>query len=179
MKKITLATLFFVTPVFLANSAADKGRRDEKDENLYSSFGKRDPFQVPERGGVGGKQTALDPIRKFRLEGYRLRAVLRTGGKTQAMFEDPEGVSHIVLEGQQIGMEGARVSRIVDSEVIVTERSVNYLGKETLLEKVISLPTAVEGKPDLAVPTPAVLVKQVSPATPASESVEKQSSNEK
>lgn len=120
--------------------------RDEKDANLYSSFGKRDPFRIPDRGGLNGETSQVDPLRKYRLEGYRLRAILRTGNRPQAMFEDPDGKSHVVVEGDRLGMEGARVSRIVNSEVIVTERSANYLGKETLLEKVISLPADQEGK---------------------------------
>lgn len=144
MKKLWLIPLaIFLTTALMGE---EKARREEKDENLYSSFGKRDPFRIPDQGGVGGRETSIDPLRKFRLEGYRLRAILRTGGKTQAMFEDPEGKSHVVLEGDRIGMEGARISRIVNSEVIVTERSMNYLGKETLLEKVISLPASADGK---------------------------------
>lgn len=129
-------------PVF----GADPNGRDEKDTNLYSSFGKRDPFRVPDRSGLGGETVHIDPLRKYRLEGYRLRAILRSGNRPQAMFEDPDGKSHVVVEGDRLGMEGARVSRIVNSEVIVTERSANYLGKETLLEKVISLPADLEGK---------------------------------
>jgi hypothetical protein len=104
----------------------------------------------------------MDPLRKFRLEGYRLRAILRAGGKTQAMFEDPEGKSHVVEEGALVGLEGARVSRIVNSEVIVTERSVNYLNKETLLERVISLPSNAEGKDEGPVPS-----QSVQPAGPS------------
>jgi Tfp pilus assembly protein PilP len=121
--------------------AAELQRKDDKEDSLYSSFGKRDPFRVPNRGGLSGVHEAtVDPLRKFRLEGYRLRAIVRIAGKPQAMFEDPDGKSHVVSEGDRIGMEGAHISRIVNSEVIVTERSANYLGKETLLEKVISLP---------------------------------------
>jgi nitrate/nitrite transporter NarK len=56
------------------------------------------------------------------------------------MFEDPEGKSYILTEGDSIGREHATISRIVNSEVIVTQRTFNYLGAESLLEKVISLP---------------------------------------
>jgi hypothetical protein len=120
-------------------------KKDDKDDNLYSSFGKRDPFKVPSRGGLTSGPDSSDPLRKYRLEGYRLRAIMRIAGKPQAMFEDPDGHSHVVSEGDRMGMEGAHISRIINSEVIVTERSTNYLGKETLLEKVISLP-AGEGE---------------------------------
>lgn len=141
-----LLTFLIVAPAFAAQSSKDKAA------GLYSGFGKRDPFRVPDRGGVGDREDSSAPIRKFRLEGYRLRAIMRVDGKPQAMFEDPEGRSHVITEGERIGQEGARVSRIVDSEVIVTERGSNYLGKETLLEKVISLPpdSGGAGTPDKA-----------------------------
>ena len=120
--------------------SAEAPKKDEKEDNLYSSFGKRDPFKVPDRVGLTGEHAAVDPLRKYRLESYRLRGILRIGNKPKAMFEDPDGKSHVVGEGDRIGMEAARVSRIVNSEVIVTDHSTNYLGKEILLEKVISLP---------------------------------------
>jgi hypothetical protein len=56
------------------------------------------------------------------------------------MFEDPEGQTHIIVEGQTMGRERATVSRILNSEVILTEKTFNYLGAESLYEKVISLP---------------------------------------
>jgi Tfp pilus assembly protein PilP len=119
---------------------------ESEDSTLYSSFGKRDPFRAPERGTLIRGQGEVSPIRKYRLESYHLRAILRIGNRPQAMFEDPDGKSHVVLEGEFIGIEGAKVSRIVNSEVIVTEKGANHLGKETLLEKVISLPSDAESR---------------------------------
>ncbi len=145
MKK-TFYILLVLGAVGSAFGADEVIDRDEKDSNLYSSFGKRDPFRVPDRSGLGSETIPVDPLRKYRLEGYRLRAILRSGNRPQAMFEDPDGKSHVVVEGDKLGMEGARVSRIVNSEVIVTERSANHLGKEILLEKVISLPADQESK---------------------------------
>jgi Tfp pilus assembly protein PilP len=130
--------LFVSTAAFGEGPTAPKP--DPKEGGLYSSFGKRDPFRAPERGGLGRGGGSLSAVRKYRLESYHLRAILRIGSRPQAMFEDPDGKSHVVVEGELIGIEGARVSRIVQSEVIVTERGSNNLGKETLLEKVISLP---------------------------------------
>ena len=56
------------------------------------------------------------------------------------MFEDPDGQVHIVMEGSIIGRERATVSRILNREVIVTEKTVNYLGVQSLYERIISLP---------------------------------------
>ncbi len=135
-----LAAAFFAMIFAGTLSSSEVRLKEGKNDGLYSPFGKRDPFRVPDRNALTGKEASSDPIRKFRLEAYRLRAVVRMGPKPQAMFEDPDGKSHVVSEGDLLGAEGARISRIVNSEVIVTERSSNHLGKEILLERVISLP---------------------------------------
>lgn len=56
------------------------------------------------------------------------------------MLQDPEKRIHIVTEGVILGREKATVSRILNREVIVTERTTNYLGVESLFERVLSLP---------------------------------------
>lgn len=139
-------------------------KADSKEGGLYSPFGKRDPFRAPERGGLNRSGGSLSAVRKYRLESYQLRAILRIGSRPEAMFEDPDGKSHVVVEGELIGIEGARVSRIVQSEVIVTERGSNNLGKETLLEKVISLPADSSPEAPKAV-GPASTVQQEFPQT--------------
>lgn len=56
------------------------------------------------------------------------------------MFEDPQGKTFILKQGDVIGRERGSVSRILNTDVIVTERTFNYLGTESLYERVISLP---------------------------------------
>ena len=132
-----------ILPMFFAVFAISPFGAVAKDTGVYTSFGKRDPFSVPSSlspGGAGGSN--VDPLRRFRLEGYKLRAILRVGSQPQAMFEDPDGNTHVVTQGQTLGQEGARVSRIVNSEVIVTERSLNNQGNEVILERILSLPGA-------------------------------------
>jgi Tfp pilus assembly protein PilP len=107
---------------------------------LYTPMGKRDPFLVPDSMFSDKRNFGQNPLLKYQLDRYKLRGILKGLGKSRAMFEDPVGISHIVTEGDLIGIEKAQVSRIIDSEVILTEKSVNYLGKESLLEKVLSLP---------------------------------------
>ncbi len=151
--KLSLSILILLTSSAFAEqdkSAPSVG--SSEDSNLYSPFGKRDPFRIPDRNGLGRRASSVNPVQKYRLEGYKLKAVLRLRGKPQAMFQDPDGKSHIVNEGDLVGMEGARVSRILNSEVIVTERSSNYLGKETLLEKIISLPAFDKADESLVAP---------------------------
>jgi type IV pilus assembly protein PilP len=107
---------------------------------IYSPIGKRDPFRALAMTNLDRALTGLNALERFSLEQFQLRAVLRGLGKPRAMFEDPDGKSYILTEGDSIGREHATISRIVNSEVIVTQRTFNYLGAESLLEKVISLP---------------------------------------
>jgi type IV pilus assembly protein PilP len=118
----------------------------KKNDAFYSPFGKRDPFRVPTVGGLG-EDSSVGPLQRFHVDQFRLRAILRGIGEAKAMFQDPKGRSHIVRQGDVIGIERATVSRIIKSEVILTERTYNYLGKESLLEKVIALPQDTELDP--------------------------------
>jgi hypothetical protein len=43
-------------------------------------------------------------------------------------------------EGDELGRAHATISRILDKEVILTEKVTNYLGLQGLTEKVLSLP---------------------------------------
>jgi len=105
--------------------------------NIYSPAGKRDPFRAPAASTSRDIDSALSPTERFSLEQYQLRAIIKGIGKNRAMFEDPEGKSFILFEGDVIGREKATVSRVLDKGVIVTERTFNYLGEESLLEKVL------------------------------------------
>lgn len=118
----------------------EKPERTEKEEPnvIYSPTGKRDPFRSPTVYATRDV-AAINPLERFSLEQFQLRAILSSGGRNHALFEDPEGKTHILEEGDIIGRGRASVSRILDTEVIVTERTFNYLGVETLTEKVLSL----------------------------------------
>src|SRR4051794_20414951 len=98
---------------------------------IYSPIGKRDPFNrlQTDEDSRETNRTA-NALEKYSVEQFQLRAVLRGLGQTKAMFEDPEGNSHILGEGDLIGRERATISRIINSEVIITQRTFNYLGAE-------------------------------------------------
>lgn len=109
---------------------------------IYSSAGKRDPFKLPSipdesKRGVASASSSLE---KFTIDQFSLKAILKSKGRSSAMFSDQSGKLHILNEGETIGREGGTVSRILTSEVIVTGKAVNFLGQETIYEKIISLP---------------------------------------
>ncbi len=123
---------------------------------IYSPIGKRDPFKLPSTKGMGRDVASASRLERFSLEQLELKAILKGLGKNRAMFADPEGKVHILSEGAILGRERATVSRILNREVIVTLRTFNYLGNESLVEKVVSLPT--EDEEESAVRSPEVPV---------------------
>lgn len=124
-----------------ATSAAALGLTEPgKDRpQIYSPIGKRDPFKQPSNS-AGKELLALNPLERFAVEQFQLRAILKGMGKSRAMLEDPEGRSYIVSEGDRIGRERATISKILINEIIVTEKTFNYLGNVSLYEKILSLP---------------------------------------
>lgn len=148
-----MKNIFTLIPILAIVSAGQSVRAEttitiekKKSDAFYSPFGKRDPFRIPTVGGLG-EDSSVGPLQRFHVDQFRLRAIMRGMGEPRAMFEDPKGRSHIVNQGDLIGIERATVSRIIKSEVILTERTYNYLGKESLLERVIALPQETELDP--------------------------------
>lgn len=126
----------FLLGIFLTGARATEL---ETKNTIYSPFGKRDPFR-PLANKKGRDLSSLSPLERYSVEQYRLRAILSSITKPTAMFSDPAGKSHLLSEGDILGKEKAIVSRILSSEVILTQKTTNYLGNESLVEKVVSLP---------------------------------------
>lgn len=113
---------------------------DKEEGKIYSPTGKRDPFRSSTVAGQGRDLAAISELERFALEQFQLRAILRTDRKATALFEDPEGKTHILTEGELIGRERATISRILEREVILTIQTKNYLGSEKPYEKNMALP---------------------------------------
>lgn len=160
-----ILVILFVTAPGLAPAESGGGA-------LYSPIGKRDPFRKPEISEESRGVATLPPRQRFSVDKFILKAVLR-GRRPQAMLQDPTGQIHIVGEGDVLGREKATVSRILNREVIVTERTVNYLGRETLFERVLSLPEEKQfGQNDIGERVPVNASRSVSgaPAAPVTPS---------
>ena len=123
-------------------SENEPGQQQESAEvtAIYNPIGKRDPFRPPSSDSLERDLSSLNPLDRWGLDQLTLRAVLRGFGDPKAMFEDPEGQTYIVEQGQVLGREQGRLSRVLTTDVIITERTINYLGQESLYERVISLP---------------------------------------
>lgn len=113
---------------------------DKDEEKIYSPTGKRDPFRASTVNAAGRDVSSLSELERFAVEQYSLRGVLRTNRRATALFEDPDGKTHILEEGQFLGRERATVSRIEAREVVLTIQTKNYLGSEKPYEKHMALP---------------------------------------
>ncbi len=131
--------LMMAVPAILGGPAHALEPEKEKLQ-IYSPIGKRDPFKPPSTATTGKEILSLNPLERFAVEQFQLRAILKGMGKNRAMIEDPEGRSYIISEGDRMGKERATVSKILTNEIIITEKTFNYLGNLSLYEKVLSLP---------------------------------------
>lgn len=135
-----MKVLFAITVLMLAFPAvlrAEIGR--ELSSSIYSPVGKRDPFRPPAEE-LGRDVSSVNPLEKYSIDKFQLKAILKGIGRARAMFEDPDGKSFILSEGDTVGRERGTISRIENTDVIITERTFNYLGAENLYERVLSLP---------------------------------------
>lgn len=109
------------------------------DSSVYSPIGKRDPF-MKLRGLNRGLSSNENSLFKFQVEQFELKAIQRGPDGNHILVSDPEGKNHLLREGEKMGKTQAVVSRILDREVILSEQTKNYLGKESLSERILSLP---------------------------------------
>ncbi|NBV51524.1 hypothetical protein EBR78_09965, partial [bacterium] len=71
-------------------------------------------------------------------------AILKSAQGSQILLEDPKGKNHVLQEGDAVGRGRATISRVLEREVIFTERVTNYLGVQNLTEKTLALPAEDE-----------------------------------
>jgi len=112
----------------------------EENSSVYSPTGKRDPFQMPRRS-ARNPASEENGLFLYQIEQFELKAILKGAETGQILIADPKGKTYILKQGDELGRARAIVSRILDKEVILTEKVTNYLGNEGLTEKILSLPT--------------------------------------
>ena len=107
--------------------------------SVYSPIGKRDPFNIPKLN-LRDPASTENELFRYQVEQFELKAVLKNAESSQILIADPKGNTYILKEGDELGRAHATISRILDKEVILTEKVTNYLGLQGLTEKVLSLP---------------------------------------
>jgi len=142
--------LFFLNRVLILIILSLKGSTvycvdAAKNENIYNPSGKRDPFKVLFSGAAGRKPTSIYATEKYDLDQLTLKAIIRLEGKSRAMVEAPDGQIFVLIEGESVGRERATLSRILKTEIIFSQKTANYLGNTSIIERVLSLPAEKAG----------------------------------
>ena len=122
----------------------------QKKQKYYIGIGKRDPFRSylanlnqdddKTDENRGGRIKAA--TEKFRLEQYRLTALITGTSRPHAMVEDPNGSGHILRIGSRLGKNGGRVTRITGQGVTVTLETSVSGNKKVRVKKTLTLPKA-------------------------------------
>jgi len=106
-------------------------------EYVYDATGKPDPFVPliteirPERKTKDKETIAgpLTPLQKYKLEELNLVAIIKSGNKLSALFEDMDEFGYIVVENTLIGINGGVVKKITPDKVIIEEDVYNSSGE--------------------------------------------------
>jgi Tfp pilus assembly protein PilP len=104
---------------------------------FYDATGKPDPFVPliteirPERKTNDTETLAgpLTPLQKYKLEELNLVAIIKSGDKLSALFEDMDEFGYIVVEDTLIGSNGGIVKKITPDKVIIEEDAYNSSGE--------------------------------------------------
>ena len=122
----------------------------QKTQKHYIGIGKRDPFRSyltslnqdddKTDENRGGRIKAV--TEQFRLEQYRLTALITGTSRPHAMVEDPSGSGHILRIGSRLGKNGGRVTRITGQGVTVTLETSVSGNKKVRVKKTLTLPKA-------------------------------------
>jgi len=117
-----------------AETAAEK---HPKEEYFYDSTGKPDPFvpliteiEPPRKKAKPEKQDRpLTPLQKYALDELKLVAIIKSGNRLSALFEDMSEFGYIVKEDTLIGKKGGIVKKITYDKVIIEESIYNSVGE--------------------------------------------------
>lgn len=85
----------------------------------------RDPFAAYEAATVSQGSA---PLQRWSLEQLRLRGVVIHTASPRALIESPDGESHFVRVGDDIGTSWGRVAAIRDGALVVVERYRDPIG---------------------------------------------------
>lgn len=105
-------------------------------EYTYDATGKPDPFvplitELVPKKETRKKETSdgpITPLQKYNIEDLKLVAIVKSGNKLSALFEDMEEFGYIVNENTLIGNNGGIIKKITPDNVIIQEDIYNSSG---------------------------------------------------
>src|SRR5690606_27023724 len=121
----------------------------------------RDPFRSPVV--TGGAE--VPELERFSLEQIRLVGIMSGHARKRAMLSLPNGKTVFVQENTRLGNRNGVIKRISDDKILVSERLINVLGQEEIVETAINLPGEKRAPNQGAAPVPLTLPRRNSQAT--------------
>ena len=97
----------------------------------------RDPFKAPDEEQLIGK--AISELEMHPTSEFKMAGVITGPIKLRAMLIDPNGKTHFVSESMKIGQRQGFIKRIKHDAVVVSEKFVNVLGEEEIVNTEIRL----------------------------------------
>lgn len=113
----------------------------DKPTGGYNTFGKRDPFF---KKPLFSRDLASSEgeLFRYRIDEFSLQAVRKGPDTNQILVSDPKGTNYILSEGDKISSSRATISRILEREVILSEQTTDYLGRQKITEHILSMADA-------------------------------------
>jgi len=119
---------------------SEESRDVAREEYLYDSKGRRDPFLslVAESKQKPGRKKGLTPIESFGLEEINLLAIAWDKNKYYALIMLPDRKAYTITEGTRLGLQAGKVQNITEDMVVIREYIKDYKGviipKDTVLK---------------------------------------------
>lgn len=103
---------------------------------IYQDQDKRDPFEpAPPQANsqnVAGphpdQNRPREPLEAFPLDSLKMVGTIGTGGNVEALIQDPQGVIHLVRDGDYMGQNYGHVTDVTPSQVDLVELVPNGSG---------------------------------------------------
>jgi Tfp pilus assembly protein PilP len=118
-----------------------------REEYLYDSKGRRDPFLslVAESKQKPGRKIGVAPIESFGVEEINLLAIAWDKNKYYALIMLPDRKAYTITEGTILGLQGGKVQKITEDLVIIREYIKDYKGVIIPKDTVLRLHKGEEG----------------------------------
>jgi Tfp pilus assembly protein PilP len=118
-----------------------------KEEYIYDSKGRRDPFMslvvITKQKPL--KKKGATPIESFSIDEIKLLAIAWDKSKYYALIMLPDKKTFTITEGMTLGLEGGKVEKITENEVIIREYVKDYRGNIKPKDTVLKLHKGEEG----------------------------------
>jgi type IV pilus assembly protein PilP len=112
-------------------------------EPPYDPSGKPDPFQPPVLESPLEQMVRtkkLLPLEQFEVSEFQLVSIVIGPGGNKAMVQDASGKGYLLTVGSKIGKNQGRVVAIVPRQVLIEEKTKDFLGRTGTKVQVLKIP---------------------------------------